>query len=371
MAAENPPTEPFLLKNLFDLASIEQIGDAVNAALPAFDRSRFRDLVFDDDWYSRELKQRMRHVSGVLHGLIPGDYRAQLEVLLAAVPYAAHGLPALVYSDFVEVYGTSDWEASVPALARFTSLASSEFAIRPFIASLPERTLAQMLEWAGDPDPAVRRLASEGCRPRLPWGMRLHALVADPAPILPILKRLYRDPDESVRRSVANNLNDISRDHPGVVLELIESWDPQPGTQAYRLAAHALRTLLKHGDERAFGILGYQANPPVVLTGLAVEPAEAPIGGAARVTFSIAATSGSPQPVMVDYAVHYVKAVGTSRKVFRLGSAVLEPGVPAKFSRKLSFRQMTTRVHRPGIHRLEVVVNGGVAGWTEFELLGS
>jgi 3-methyladenine DNA glycosylase AlkC len=361
--------EPFLLKNLFDHKSVGAIGDAVADALPAFGRSVFMESVFDNGWDARELKQRMRHVTTVLHELIPGDYREQLDVLLAAAASATEGFPALVYSDFVQTYGSGDWEASVPALATFTRLASAEFAIRPFIASDQDRTLAQMLEWAADPDPAVRRLATEGCRPRLPWGMRLHALVADPAPILPILERLHADPDESVRRSVANNLNDISRDHPQVVIDLVRSWDPQPGTDTYRLARHALRTLLKRGDPGALAVLGFKAGLSVELNAMTLEPPAPQIGGSARLSFTITSTLAETQPVMVDYAVHYVKADGsTSPKVFRLGSLEMEPAVPVTFSRKLSFRQMTTRVHRSGTHRIDVLANGAVAGSLEFEL---
>jgi 3-methyladenine DNA glycosylase AlkC len=322
------------------------------------------ERVFDEGWPDRELKQRIRHISRVLHEMLPGTYRAQLGVLLAAVPHAAENFSSLVYSDFVEAYGTADWDASVPALARFTRLESAEFAIRPFIVSDQERTLAQMLEWAADPHPAVRRLATEGCRPRLPWGMRLHALVADPAPILPILERLHDDPDESVRRSVANNLNDISKDHPEVVINLLRSWQPQPGSDTYRLARHALRTLLKGGDPDALEVLGFKAGLRVKLDELILKPATPHIGGSARLTFTIESTLETAQPVMVDYAVHYVKAGGTtSPKVFRLGSVVMEPGAPVTYSRKLSFRQMTTRTHRPGTHRVEILANGASACW--------
>jgi 3-methyladenine DNA glycosylase AlkC len=325
--------------------------------------------VFDAGWPARELKQRMRHVTTVLHELIPGGYRDQLQVLLNAVPHAARSFPALVFSDFVEAYGTADWDASVPALAVFTRLESAEFAIRPFIALQQERTLAHMFEWAGDADPAVRRLATEGCRPRLPWGMRLHALVADPTPILPILERLRNDPDESVRRSVANNLNDISKDHPEVVVELLRGWSPQPGSDLYKLARHALRTLLKRGDHGALGVLGFEPSASVKLEALSMEPAAVTIGDTARLSFTLVSTLADPQPVMVDFAVHYVKADGsTSPKVFRLGSLVMDPGAPVSFSRKLSFRQMTTRVHRAGVHKVEVLANGAVAGSMEFEV---
>lgn len=360
---------PFLLKDLFDQRSVGAIADAVTGALPGFDRARFLEEVFDAEWPSRELKQRMRHISTVLRDLLPGDYRRQLDVLLEAAPKTPRGFSALVYSDFVEAFGTSDWEGSVPALAAFTRLESAEFAIRPFIAGDQERTLAQMYEWAADPDPAVRRLASEGSRPRLPWGMRLRALVADPKPVLPILERLRNDPDEVVRRSVANHLNDISKDHPQLVLDLLAGWSPEPGTDLYRLARHALRTLLKRGDPAALAVLGFQAGPCVEVTGLAVDPADPLIGSGARLRFAVVPTLDAPRPVMLDYAVHYVKAGGSrSPKVFRLGAPLLSPSQPYRVDRRLSFRQMTTRTHRPGTHRVEVVANGAVVAGVDFEL---
>jgi 3-methyladenine DNA glycosylase AlkC len=298
------PDDPFLLKNLFNRESVGAIGDAVHAGFRGFDRSAFMEMVFDTGWSDRELKQRIRRISEALHEILPGTYRDQLDVLLAAVPHAAEGFSSLAFSDFVEAYGTDDWEASVPALAQFTRLESAEFAIRPFIASDQERTMARMLEWAADPDPAVRRLATEGCRPRLPWGMRLHKLASDPAPILPILERLHDDSDESVRRSVANNLNDISRDHPDVVIKLLCSWDPKPGTDTYKLARHALRTLLKRGDAGALEVMGFKAGLSVKLEELKLEPPTPRIGESARLTFTIESTLDDPQPVMVDYTIH-------------------------------------------------------------------
>lgn len=363
--------EPFLLKDLFDRESVAALGAAVAAADPEFDVGGFVAAVFDEAWEQRELKQRMRHIADVLRRQLPADYRNALEVLLAAVPHAAGlGFPAMVFSDFVEAYGTHDWNASVPALAHFTKLVSAEFAVRPFIAADQERTLAQMLEWAGDRDPAVRRLASEGCRPRLPWGMRLQALVDDPRPVVPILDALRSDPDEAVRRSVANNLNDIAKDHPGLVIDVIRRWAEAPDEHLPGLRKHALRTLLKRGDPEAMRLLGFRPDAAVELTAVAVEPAVAAVGGTAQLRFTMASTADELQPLMVDYAVHYVKADGsTAPKVFKLKTMELAAGESVAFRRKLTFTQMTTRTHRPGVHRVEVQVNGTVIGGTDFELI--
>ncbi len=361
---------PFLLKDFFNRESVGASGTAIAAAHPTFDEDRFLALVFDDGWEELELKQRMRHITTVVHELLPEDYRSALGILLDAVPHAEGlGFPAMVFSDFVETYGTGDWDASVPALATFTTLVSAEFAIRPFIAAEQERTLAQMLVWAGDDDPAVRRLASEGSRPRLPWGMRLHSLVEDPAPILPILDALRSDPDEIVRRSVANSVNDVARDHPAVVLDVMRRWGERPDEHLPALRKHALRTLLKRGDPEAMLLLGFEPNPAVELAAIALEPAIPVIGGSSELRFSLASTAHQVQPLMVDYAVHYVKADGsTSPKVFKLKTLDLEPGGVVALRRKLSFAQMTTRTHRPGRHRVEIQANGTVLGGLDFDL---
>jgi hypothetical protein len=170
---------------------------------------------------------------------------------------------------------------------------------------------------------------------------------------------------------VANNLNDIAKDHPQVVTDLLRRWNPQPGTDLYRLASHALRTLLKRGNPEALEVLGFAPNPPVKLVSVGLEPPAPIIGRSAQLTFSIAPMSDDPQPVLVGYAIHFVKAAGnTSAKVFRLGSVVLNLGRAVTFTRKLAFHQMTTRVHRPGIHRLDVLANGSVVGSMQFELRG-
>ncbi len=360
----------FLLKDLFDEASVGAIASAVADAARGVDAEQIVAMVFDSEWDGRELKERMRHIAHVLADLVPGDYRTKLTVLLEAAANTAPGFPAMVYSDFVEAYGTHDWEASVAALERFTTLVSAEFAIRPFIRTYPNRTLALMEQWAQAPDPALRRLASEGCRPRLPWGMRLDSLVADPSPVLPILELLRDDGDDAVRRSVANNLNDISKDHPTVVVSVLRTWLDVPTAHTGSLARHALRTLLKRGDRDALALMGYSPDPEVEMLALAVEPPAVAIGGDAGFSFVLRSTGSGPQPLMVDYAIHYVKSNGTtSPKVFKLRTLTLDTGEQAAFQRRVGFRQLSTRTHRPGSHRFEVLANGTSLGSVEFTLI--
>jgi 3-methyladenine DNA glycosylase AlkC len=206
--------ENFALKDMFSRESVGQLASAISEVHPYFPTKSFIDDVFDASWEGLALKQRIRKIVIHLGSSLPGEYLAALDILKVALPLLEdQGFEKMVFPDFVEVYGLDNWEVSIPALEFFTQHMSAEFAIRPFIARYPEKTLNQLLAWTEHSHPGVRRLASEGCRPRLPWGMRLHDLVADPSPIIPILEKLKNDPREEIRRSVANNLNDISKDH--------------------------------------------------------------------------------------------------------------------------------------------------------------
>ncbi len=228
---------PEPLKHRIDRVLITRIANTAHDTWDGFAVPRFVNRVFDADWEQRALKQRVRHVSGCLHEALPDDYRAAIDVL-REVSTTVQGWAGLIYPDFVEVYGLDDWETSLPALAHFTPAFSSELAVRPFLVRDLERMVAQMRAWSTDANYHVRRLASEGCRPRLPWAIAIRALKADPRPILPILETLKDDPELYVRRSVANNLNDIAKDHPEVVVDVADRWWRDGDTNRRRLVRH-------------------------------------------------------------------------------------------------------------------------------------
>lgn len=350
--------ERFLLKDFFNPDSVGVIADAVAAAYPDFDSKSFMTSVFDDDWDSRELKQRMRHISGCLKDALPDDYEEALAILVEAGPSTADaGFAAMVMSDFVEAYGADYFEPSVDALAVFTRTVSAEFAVRPFLVRYPDAMLARMRDWADSPDPALRRLASEGTRPRLPWGMALKQYQADPSPIIPLLEKLRHDPSEDVRRSVANNLNDIGKDHPDLVVGLLESW--QDGSEEVAdITGHALRVLIKKGHSRALELLGFHPDPDVVVEHLTVDPAPATIGSKVVVSFSVRSTGRDVQPIVVDGVVHFARPSGVSTKVFKWKTAELAPGATLRIRRSVTLQHLSTRRIHSGTHSVEVQVNG-------------
>jgi 3-methyladenine DNA glycosylase AlkC len=343
------------LKLLYSPAYIDELSSALAKASPGFDRAAFVGAVLGSGWRALELKQRMRRIAQSLADHVPGDFRAQLATILE-VATQFDGFRAMLFPDFVELCGMDDFEASVPALALLTRYSSSEYAVRPFIVRYGARMLAHMRDWAVDENEHVRRLASEGCRPRLPWGIGLVALKADPAPILPILEALRADPSEYVRRSVANNLNDIAKDHPDVVLGIARRW---LGTSAEtdKLVKHACRTLLKRGDQRALALFGQQDTGAVTASSLKLESPTVRIGE--TLTFSFELVARADAHVRIEYGIDFLtKTGGRSRKVFKVADKQLNARERLHLARRHRFTDFTTRTHYPGHHELTVFVNG-------------
>ncbi len=259
-----------------------------------------------------------------------------------------------------------DFEDCLDLLAELTPRMTGEFAIRRLLAADLDRALAVVRTWTAHPDEHVRRLASEGTRPYLPWAVRVPALIARPAATLPILDALYRDPQEYVRRSVANHLNDLARHAPEAVLQAAAGWLTAPDANTDRVVRHGLRTLIKKAHPDALALLGF-APAEVTVTAPRLDSDTVALPGELAFEFGIVNTGSVPARLAVDYIVHYLKANGArSGKVFKLASVTLAPGESRTFSKRHAFRQMTTRAHHPGLHALELQVNGIRSGHTEF-----
>jgi 3-methyladenine DNA glycosylase AlkC len=350
----------FALKDMFNPESVGILASAINTEHADFPQETFIKKVFNEDWDELALKERVRHITLVIGELLPRDYQKSLEILKRVLPHLeGQGFEKMVFPDFVEVYGLDEWDLSISALEFFTQHVSGEFAIRHFIDRYPTETLQIMEGWTDHPHPGVRRLASEGCRPRLPWGMRLSDLVRDPSPILPILQKLKDDEREEIRRSVANNLNDISKDHPELIVGLLGRWQDPDNLDQSRLIKHALRTLLKAGHPGALDLLGFSSKPEIIVENISLEPEEITLGEDLIFSFEIQSTGKKEQALMVDYQVHFMKANGAqSPKVFKLNQRVIQPGERIRITRKHSIKPITTRKYYPGIQTFQPQVNG-------------
>ncbi len=324
---------------------------------PNFDKDSFLQNVRSGDWEELELKARMRRTTEWLHKILSLEYPEAI-TLLAEIAPDIKGMEAMCLPDYVELYGMDDWDRSLPAMRHFTRFSSSEFAIRPYLIADLERAMAFMQECSTDEHENVRRFSSEGCRPRLPWAMAIPALQHDPHLILPILDRLKTDPSEFVRRSVSNNLNDISKDHPEPVLDLAEQWVGNYGADTDKLVKHALRTLLKKGNTRAMRLFGFGDPAKIQIRNFSLGQDTIKIGDNGHFAFELLVETDQQVKVRLEYAVDYVKANGkTSRKVFQILENDYQPG-NSTIERKYTFQDMTTRKHYPGKHVFTILVNG-------------
>lgn len=347
---------------------IKDLGRAIKEAYPEFEQSEFTSLIYSDEWESKELKQKMHHITNSMSATLPGDYSRALKILISVAPNFG-GFDVMVFPDYVERYGLDYWEESLPALAFFTTLCSSEFAIRPFLAKDPERAMGFMYLWARDENYHLRRLASEGCRPRLPWANSLPKFKKDPGLILPLLEILKDDPENYVRMSVANNLNDISKDHPDVVLDLCERWSGQSKNTDW-IVKRACRTMLKAGNKRALILFGFGDPGQIEVEDLSFDREALAIGEDVRFSFKLKLKAKGVSRLRLEYGVDYVKANSkTSRKIFQIRETDYKEG-SFTISRKHSFKELSTRKHYPGRHQFTVIINGVEKAGRSLELLG-
>jgi 3-methyladenine DNA glycosylase AlkC len=355
-----------LLKDrFFQLDFLQKLARAIQPIYPAFEEKAFLANVHDKTWQGLELKARMRHISVCLGKMLPTDYEDAIHILTKIADQFT-GFDGMIFPDFVELFGLNHSETSIKVLAYFTQFSSAEFAIRPFILKYESDVMAQMRLWAEDDNHHVRRLASEGCRPRLPWAIALPRFKQNPALILPILEQLKADESDYVRRSVANNLNDIAKDNPDTVLRTAQNWYGNHRHTDW-IVKHACRTLLKKGVPEALQIFGFDADKSLETEAFTMGTNRIKIGS--ETTFSCKATALRAGKIRLEYKINYQKSTGkTSPKVFQISEKEYEAGEAVAITRKIAFKDLTTRKHYAGAHQLSLVVNGVVVETLDFEL---
>lgn len=372
-----------LFKNIWNKSFFDGFTKALKHILDDFDDHLFLSQVIDDEWENKEFSQRGRHISTSMKNFLPADYKEAIAKILELInhvketPYwksvreTSFGL-SLEYgflAGFVEQYGLDEYETSVNAIEEITRFTSCEFAVRPFIIKYPDKMMKQMLVWSQHDHWAVRRLASEGCRPRLPWAMALPDLKKNPAPILPVLENLKNDAFEIVRKSVANNLNDIAKDHPQTVIDLARKWQGE-SKNTDRLIKHGCRTLLKQGHTEALALFGWHTVQHVCIQDFQILTPEVPIGTSLEFSFKLMNNHNEKVKIRLEYGLYYQKANGTlSRKVCKISEKEYAANSVTSITRKHSFRVITTRIFHPGLHQVSIIINGNELDKQGFELI--
>lgn len=368
MSADEKTEKPKLWKDYIDRASLSRFGAAIQAVYPKFDTARFVDGLVKAKFDQLELKARIALIASHLRPLFPKDYGASVNILVKVAP-TANGFQNWILTSFVDQFGMDDLPNSVRAMEELTKHGSAEFTIRPFIVKYQDQMLKVIHRWAKDENEHLRRLAAEGTRPRGVWTIHLPAFRKDPRPVIEVLERLKADDSLYVRKAVANNLNDISKDHPDIVLKTALNWMKANDARTNWILKRACRSLIKKGRPEVFKLFGFTSNPQLEIRKLKLSPSKPKIGGDAILSFELESLAKKTQKLAIDYRVHYVKAGGKlSGKVFKLAEKSLKAGETLSLSTKHSFREMTTRKHYAGKHSLEIIVNGQSFGSLHFVL---
>lgn len=359
-----------LFKNRFNYNSLLKLATEIKAEYNCFPIDEFLSSIMDKSWNALEFKQRVNRISKCLGKYLPSDYETAIAIIDKTIlnyPICLDGF-VIFFPAFVELFGQDDenWDISMAALARYTPYASAEFAVRSFILNNKDRMMKQISIWAKHDNEHVRRLASEGCRPALPWGQALPQFKKDPSPVIAILEQLKDDPSLYVRKSVANNLNDISKTHPDLVTDLAKDWYGKSVNTDW-VVKHACRTLLKNGNKIALGIFGFADPNDIEVSNFALTNDSIAIGE--KITFSFEITAKKSSKIRLEYSIDYVKANGKrNRKIFQISEFVFKD--KNKFYNKThSFKDTSTRKHYTGIHSITLIVNGAERGSLDFLLV--
>lgn len=363
-----------LLKDKYNYDTLHELAMRMKAIYPSIHVDNFINDIMDETWETLELKARIHKITMNLGKQLPDDYEQALNVIdkgVASFPTGFNDYSCMYFPDFVETYGQDEQNLSlsIAALERYTSTSSSEFAVRPFIIKYEEIMMKQMASWAKHDNEHIRRLASEGCRPKLPWGQNLTKFIEDPTPILAILEQLKEDPSLYVRKSVANNLNDISKTHPDLIIKIAKNWY---GDNEYTnwIVKHGCRTLLKKGNKDVLQIFGFTDSDNVSVDNFTLSDQSISIGEYLSFNFMISVKQTAK--IGLEYGIDYVKANGKrNRKIFQISEILLKENQEKQYTKVHSFMDKSTRKHYAGIHSITLLINGIERETRDFEVLAA
>jgi 3-methyladenine DNA glycosylase AlkC len=377
------------IKDMFNKQFFDRFTKDLKIIINDLNTRKFVSQVMDDKWENLEFKQRCWHITTVLKMFLPADYKDAIAKILELLDHlkdkydffevddTTFGLSleyGWILDNFVEQYGLDDYETSIKAIERITQFTSCEFSVRPFIIKYPKKMMKQMLVWSKHEHWGVRRLSSEGCRPRLPWAMALPNLKENPDPIIPILENLKNDVSRFVRLSVANNLNDIAKDNPEIVIDLVKKWQGKCCRNSFEninwVIKHGSRTLLKQGNAEVMEIFGFGAVKNITIKDFKISTPKVKTGESLEFGFKLINNSAKKAKIRLEYGLYYQKANETlSKKVCKISEKEYDENSITQITRKHSFRVVTTRVLHRGLHQVSIIINGKEFEKHDFELI--
>jgi len=357
-----------LWKDSLNKSTVEELATQLGRTYKKFDQDGFTAFIIDENFYELELKERISAIADALKKFLPQKYSQAIKTIIKTAPNVG-GFENWALLMYVEKFGLDYFDESVQAMEILTRYSTAEFAIRPYMINYTKQIMPILHRWVEDENEHVRRLAAEGTRPRGVWMAHVEAFKKDPSEVLKILEKLKADSSLYVRKAVANNLNDISKDHPSLVIKTGKKWLKQNCPETNWIVKHASRTLLKKGHPDVFPLFGFTENPKVDITSFKLNKKKFNIGESATLSFDLHSKSSHPQKLAIDYKVYYMKKNGKlSPKVFKLSEKKVSGNQQITLTTKHSFKEMSTRKHYVGKHKIELIINGNIVASFDFSL---
>lgn len=324
-----------------------------------------------------EFNARVKQFADAMASSLPADYPSAIAIIQKSLPEPLPDCESVTdgwlqwpVGQFIADRGLQHFSESMECMVQLTMRFSAEYAIRPFVVRYPEKTFEYLYGCVDDVNPHVRRWCSEGTRTRLPWGGNLNALIADPSPIIPILEALKDDQELYVRKSVANSLNDLSKDHPKDVINICKRWSKNSNDGRDWIVKHGLRTLIKQGDKAALKLTGFKP-PEAVRSKLTLNKKRIAIGESVEMLVLLENASSKTQNILLDYVVNFQgKRDNPRRKVFKWKVLELKAGENLTIKKQHPMKQTTVRKLYSGKHMIELQLNGQLMERSEFTLTG-
>lgn len=369
--------EEFQLREVFNAEVVRDFAAAIKTSWADFDETGFKNAIIPK-FPELSYGDRSKLITENLRQFLPKDYPTAIDILLQSLMPEMEGeelsgsgrFIVMPQCAFVSSYGKEHYDVSIHALYEMTKRFTAENDLRTFIELEPERTLSILHKWAIDPNCHIRRLVSEGTRPRLPLGRRLKMFITDPKPLVDLLGKLIPEPTLLVRRSIANNLNDIAKDNPDIVVETLDNWRANhPSEEMEWLIKHATRTLIKQGHSGALRLLGFSDQPQVQMTNFQFVNDQIKVGDYLEFSFDLISEAKTEQQLAIDFVIYFKKANGKhAPKVFKLTTKTIQPGETLSLKKRHSFKKIGIRPYYSGTHRIAIQVNGQEQALIPFEL---
>ena len=360
----------FEFRNVFNSKSIKQTAANIQAVYPSFNYEHFVHKTLDG-FEVLSFGERNSKITDALHTYLPQDFPTAVAILTASlgeemqeeVLEGYEGFYVMPLSTYVSRYGTEYYELSMQALVEMTKRFTSEWAIRTFLEQEEAKTLTYLRACAQSDNCHVRRLVSEGTRPRLPLASRLYSFMNDPTPVLQLLKLLKGEPTRLVQRSIANNLNDIGKDNPDAVISFLSQWKKENVKDVDWIIKHATRSLVKEGHLGTLQLLGFDPDISITQTTFTITTPQVTLGDALEFECSIYFDNLHTQKVVVDYLLYFKKANGTLKpKVFKLSTKSISKRGVLSLRKRHPLKHATTRQYYAGLQEIQLQINGRLIG---------